>query len=332
MRDHIAPFGGDPSNVTVFGESVGAMSVCDLMGRPAARGLFCRAIAQSGPPVAAAIATAEEHTAKLFAELGCTEPNQLREVPLAALISAQGGVLATGASGGLAFTPVVDGTSVPVSPPEAFESGTSTAVPFLIGTNRDEAKLFMVGDPKNRPPDEDLLLRRIDRAFDLNAVGLSARGAIDAYRQARAERQEPTDPRELWSAIESDRMFRVGSVRAAAAHAGQADTYCYLFTWESPAMQGALGSCHALEIPFVLGTLDAPGMGRFAGTGFETVALGPAGSVRAGGDRVSAEGVGCAPACRSEWGRTGAPQADLKVHAPRSMTTCPLLDSVVKSA
>jgi para-nitrobenzyl esterase len=75
------------------------------------------------------------------------------------------------------------------------------------------------------------------------------------------------DPREIWSAIETDRMFRIGSIRAAQSQAGQAPTYMYLFNWESPAMGGALGSCHALEIPFVFGTLDKPNVDRFAGTG-----------------------------------------------------------------
>ncbi|HKI20339.1 MAG TPA: carboxylesterase family protein, partial [Isosphaeraceae bacterium] len=71
---------------------------------------------------------------------------------------------------------------------------------------------------------------------------------------------------ELWSAIESDRMFRIDSIRAAEAHAvHQPRTYSYLFTWESPAMHGALGSCHALELPFVFGKLDLPGLDRFAG-------------------------------------------------------------------
>ena len=92
--------------------------------------------------------------------------------------------------------------------------------------------------------------------------------AIDAYRAARKAVGLPTDPRELWSAIETDRMFRIGSLRAAEAQARhQSGTYCYLFDWESPAMGGALGACHALEIPFVFGNLSAPTMDRFAGSG-----------------------------------------------------------------
>jgi para-nitrobenzyl esterase len=274
VRDNISAFGGDPGNVTIFGESAGGMSVTDLLAMPSARGLFGRAIAQSGPPSGVSMARAEEHTSKLLAEFGFTEPAQLRTLPVDALLAAQGTVLTSRAGGGLILVPVIDGESVPIAPLQALTDGSAARVPFMVGTNRDEAKLFMVGDPKNRDPDDDLVLRRIDRGLAFDGIQLSPVGLLDAYRNARAERGDPTDPRELWSAIESDRMFRIGSLRAASAHARwQPETYCYLFTWESPAMGGALGACHAVEIPFALGNLEVPGMDRFAGSGPEACAL-----------------------------------------------------------
>jgi para-nitrobenzyl esterase len=223
---------------------------------------------QSGPPSATPLARAADATAKLLAEFGVTAPGQLRDVPVDRLVDAQARVLTARAGGGLVLTPVVDGTSLPAAPDRAIADGASAGIPLVIGTNRDEAKMFMVADPKNRDPDEDVLLSRIERGFAASGVKLGAGEVIDAYRQARAAAGISTEPREIWSAIESDRMFRLGSVRAAEAHAAhQPATYMYLFTWESPAMQGALGACHALELPFVFGTLDAPGMDRFAGSG-----------------------------------------------------------------
>jgi para-nitrobenzyl esterase len=273
VQQHVAAFGGDPANVTVFGESAGAMSVCDLMVMPAAAGLFHRAIAQSGPPVAVSMDQAEERANRVLSALELARPSQLRGVPVEALLEAQVRVLA-GGGGGLGWSPAVDGTSLPKDPRVSFEQGEAAPVPLLIGTNRDEAKLFLVADPKNRDPDEAVVLERLERAFAAARVGLAPERAIDTYRAARAARGEPTDPRQLWSAIATDQIFRIGSIRAAEAHARrQPDTYCYLFTWESPAMRGALGACHALEIPFVFGNLDAPGMDRFAGSGQEAAVL-----------------------------------------------------------
>jgi para-nitrobenzyl esterase len=144
----------------------------------------------------------------------------------------------------------------------------------MIGSNRDEWKLFIAGDPKGRDPDEETVRRRVEAAFRADGVALDAAEVIDAYRAIRAAAGLPTGPRDLWSAVESDRVFRIGSVQAAEDHARhQPDTYMYLFEWESPALRGALGAAHGVEIPFVFDALDQPGQDRFAGSGPEAEAL-----------------------------------------------------------
>jgi para-nitrobenzyl esterase len=274
VHDNIGAFGGDPANVTVFGESAGSMSVADLMALPAATGLFHRAICQSGPPRALEMARAEAATAKLLAEVGVGRPADLRRVAVGRLLEAQAAMLSGPGGGVLRLAPVVDGASLPRPPGPALAEGASAGIPLMIGSNRDEWKLFIAGDPKGRDPDEDIVRKRIDSAFRADDVPLAAAQVIDAYRAIRAADGRPTGPRELWSAIESDRVFRVGSVRAAEDHAvHQADTYMYLFEWESPALHGALGAAHGVEIPFVFDALDQPRQDRFAGAGPEAEGL-----------------------------------------------------------
>jgi para-nitrobenzyl esterase len=161
---------------------------------------------------------------------------------------------------------VVNGNVLPKLPIRAIAGGSADNVPVLIGTNLDEWNIFTILD-KNLPNlDEAQLLRRCQRLIS----GGDAAGLVEAYRQARSQRNLLVTPAELFGAIQSDRLFRIPAIRLAEAHCRrQQPTYMYLFDWVSPVMNGILGSCHALEIGFVFGTLDD----NFTGSGEEAHAL-----------------------------------------------------------
>jgi para-nitrobenzyl esterase len=177
---------------------------------------------------------------------------------------------------GLPFQPVVDGEVVPRDPLDAVRDGAARDVPLLIGTNLDETKLFLPLDPEAATLDEASLLVRCRDAIRGKDGGSdhAAREAIGVYRAARAARGERTEPGELWFAIESDRTMRHPAMALAGLQAAhQRHTYAYLFTWPSPALGGLFGSCHALDLPFVFGTLEHPMFRPFAGKGPEARAL-----------------------------------------------------------
>jgi len=261
VRDNVAAFGGDPNNVTVFGESAGAGATSALLVMPEAQGLLHRAVCQSGtanmarsPDVAAAM------TSAWLERLGLSRADdpKLLELPAQALIDAQ--PVALGMAG-----PVYGVPSVPTRPIDAVTSGVSRDVALLLGTNRDEIKLFM---PARREPLPEGGLREGVRAAVGRKLAEHADALIETYRVSRRARALPSDDLAVLDAVSSDVMFRVPAVRLADAHsAHQPDTYLYLFTHESPARRGTLGACHALEIPFVFGLVDAPGNDRFVGKG-----------------------------------------------------------------
>jgi para-nitrobenzyl esterase len=262
VRENIARFGGDPHNVTIFGESAGGMSVGTLLGAPAARGLFQRAIPQSGAAHNAHDREAAARVADFFLRAsGSADPRALCEASVEQILSAQlQCTLRVGELGVLlAFQPTAGCAALPDLPLAAVRAGSAAGVPVLVGTTRDEWRLFEFLDRGQREMDDaGFLARAAER------VGREAAAELcDVYRKAAPE----AAPADHFAAFETDRVFRVPAVRLADAQSAHAPVYGYEFTWASPARHGALGACHAVELPFVFGTLSAPGMAAFSGSG-----------------------------------------------------------------
>ncbi|MCU0669046.1 MAG: carboxylesterase/lipase family protein [Myxococcota bacterium] len=279
VREHAERIGGDPARVTVFGESAGAMSIGALLAAPAARGLFQRAILQSGAAHNVSPRESALRIATLFRDAtGHAEADvaALRALPVEAVLAAQQRVVDESWKHveGLAFQPTVDGSVVPRAPLDAIGAGAAADVALLIGTNLDEWRLFAIADAKLRDMDEAALLRRLVRVPPgaTSDPQQLAGEAVEVYRRARAGAL-PTDPASLWLAMQTDRVFRVPAIRLAERQLRHASVFQYRFDWPSPALGGLLGACHGLEVPFVFGTLDQERAGDLVGRGPAAQAL-----------------------------------------------------------
>lgn len=270
VRNNIAGFGGDPGNVTLFGESAGAMSISCLLSMPAADGLYHKAIMQSG---AGARVRGKEGAAALgeefLAELGVSGAGIL-DVPVEKIIEAQGKVSAS-LDIMASFTPILDGAVIPAQPVKRIASGCAAGIPVIAGSNRDEMKLFNA-IPRPKKIDEGKLIRRLCRMFSCEEP--QARELAQVYRASRGEAGLPAENHDIFDAIQSAVVFHQPTVRfAEEQEAHETRVYTYMFTRETTAMGGALGATHGLDIPYVFGNLKNSAMDFFKTSGENAVIL-----------------------------------------------------------
>ncbi|MCW5828037.1 MAG: carboxylesterase/lipase family protein [Deltaproteobacteria bacterium] len=276
VRDNIGNFGGDPGNVTIFGESAGGMSTAVLFGMERSKGLFHRAIPQSG--AAHNVCQLEDARAVVErflheANVSPSQPQRLLELTPEEIRTAQRRTASLTVNhnvkdrlplAGMVFVPVVDGKIISQQPLEAVRTGLSANVPLMIGTNLDEWAFFIqFTEVKKKNLDEAGLFKVLSKRLG-DTTTMRAEQAVAVYRKGRPD----SKPVDIYCAFESDRIFRIPAIRLAEAHAPHsAPTWKYLFTWASPMMGGLLKSCHALEIPFVFGNGDSQFGKLFTGGG-----------------------------------------------------------------
>lgn len=259
VHDNIANFGGDSANVTIFGQSGGGAKVSTLLAMPAAKGLFHRAVIESGASLRGITReAANKNTEAFLAKVGLKpgQIDQLQSMPVERIVQALGGGR---------FGPVVDGKTLPVNPFDPTAPEISANVPLLIGTTQTEVTFF--AGQQLDAIDEATARQRIQQQFHVGDA--DADKIVAAYKKVDPE----ISGIDLYLESASDSFAWTNALKAAERKAalGKAPVFMYYFTWRSPVREGKLKAMHCMEIPFVF---DNPDAGKpMTGSGEDRYAL-----------------------------------------------------------
>ncbi len=272
IKENISSFGGNPENITIFGESAGAGSVSVLLTIPSAKGLFQRAIMESGVahPRDFEPISANKGAEKFIAKLKISQENieELRQIPLKKLLRIQqkvGGLI--GLSFDNPFRPYIDGKVIPEHPLESMRKGEINNVPIIVGNNLNEAGIidnfFRLASDETKVKPLITMLKKNTESFGIKKEDLQI--LLEKYREI-ARDLYAEKPYKVWDLFFTDLIFRVPTTRQLEAYIKhQQQAYCYIFTHGASQDNNAF---HTIEIPFVFGNLDTKDISEsFTGMG-----------------------------------------------------------------
>jgi para-nitrobenzyl esterase len=263
VNRNIAAFDGDANNVTIFGESAGGSAVVSLMSSPDTNGLFHKAWAMS--PSIGQLRSKERamQAEQMFLQhAGVSSRNDLQSLTIAEMLDVQAKLEAIPTENFDFFTPAAGGRSLPH---DIVKTAAQSPVPFVIGTNRDENRLWAALDPAQNQLGEEHWNDLCEQTFGEHALR-----AKNIYQQVRPDES----PWQLISSLRTDTAFRQRAQRISEQRA-QANnkTWMYWFTWPTPVLDGIVGSCHGLDIPFAFDNLSLPRTGDLTGDGAERAGI-----------------------------------------------------------
>jgi para-nitrobenzyl esterase len=254
VKRNIESFGGDPDNVTIFGESAGGSSVVALTASPLTKGLITKAWAMSPSLLQLRSRAEADEAMNAFFEVAHVDSlNGLKTLTTQQIVDATAQMFLNVENYISTFSPTRGGSGLPE---DVYDASAKSDLPLIVGTNRDENRLWAVLNPQ--PLDEAGATEYFEKAF-----ADSATGAWTTYGQLS---QNPS-PAQMVAAMQTDQHFRVPAWQLCDTRSKiGAETWMYWFTWPTPIFDGVLGCCHALDLPFMFSNLDKPNVELFTGT------------------------------------------------------------------
>lgn len=247
VQTNIASFGGDPKNVTIFGESAGGCSVVALMAAPSATGLFSKAWAMSASLGQLRTSDTAQQSQQKFLEIAnVSTVEELKLLTTEQFLKVQDAMLVDVETWLQGFSPTADGTVLPL---DIVSAAANNPVDLVIGTTKDESRIFNLLNPA---------LNNLDQTQALEVLLNNHQGRADDISALYAKCYPDYSPTQIIASVDTDTHFKLPMWQLLHKRAQSfANTWSYMFTWTSPIFDGALGASHGLDIPFIFNNVDS---------------------------------------------------------------------------